>query len=153
MPICPFRWFFAALCRNFPLNRALRDILCRHRPSDDKNGKVLISPYKQILSRRYLRIFKATVAKYQKSFVKQKWKYLMRSTDNRCRGFYDVGFKGHNDYGHKNTPDWMSRIGGKQFSCVLLPYKITLLSNSRLCGVRSQSVLLPYKITLLSNQC
>ena len=34
---------------------------------------------------------------------------------------------------------------------VLLPYKITLLSNTAFCRLFSISVLLPYKITLLSN--
>ena len=34
---------------------------------------------------------------------------------------------------------------------VLLPYKITLLSNSGLSLAKTAEVLLPYKITLLSN--
>ena len=34
---------------------------------------------------------------------------------------------------------------------VLVPYKITLLSNNELIGTERQGVLVPYKITLLSN--
>ena len=34
---------------------------------------------------------------------------------------------------------------------VLVPYKITLLSNRESEGIESQDVLVPYKITLLSN--
>ena len=34
---------------------------------------------------------------------------------------------------------------------VLVPYKITLLSNSMMISVQAVIVLVPYKITLLSN--
>ena len=37
-------------------------------------------------------------------------------------------------------------------SMVLVPYKITLLSNSWQPGARTRRVLVPYKITLLSNR-
>ena len=35
---------------------------------------------------------------------------------------------------------------------VLLPYKITLLSNEKSKDGKKETVLLPYKITLLSNK-
>ena len=37
-------------------------------------------------------------------------------------------------------------------SCVLVPYKITLLSNTAPGNEYRRGVLVPYKITLLSNQ-
>ena len=38
------------------------------------------------------------------------------------------------------------------YANVLVPYKITLLSNIPLVGISDSLVLVPYKITLLSNQ-
>ena len=43
------------------------------------------------------------------------------------------------------------QIIGDKCLFVLVPYKITLLSNTDRAGTRNPSVLVPYKITLLSN--
>ena len=47
----------------------------------------------------------------------------------------------------------LSNLCGRVGTCsaVLLPYKITLLSNERRMEILNSKVLLPYKITLLSN--
>ena len=44
-------------------------------------------------------------------------------------------------------------FAGSRNDRVLLPYKITLLSNILLTLAKKIAVLLPYKITLLSNPC